>query len=53
MVLKSLTQELWQNTCYLQLGRMNDSFYNSYLQLGGMNKTIFNQQFNACCPKLG
>jgi len=41
----TLTRKLWQNSCYLQLGRLNNWFYAAI--------TIFAQQFSIYCPKLG
>jgi len=41
----ALTQKLWQNISYLQLGSMNNWFYPVM--------TIFAQHLNICSPKLG
>jgi len=40
----ALTQKLWQNTSYLQLGGLNNWFY--------VVVTIFAQHLNICSPKL-
>jgi len=41
----ALTQKLWQNTSYLQLGGLINWFY--------VVITIFAQHLNICSPKLG